>query len=236
MAYLVWIARAIAEHGVGLSPDWRIIGRLAGAGADLLVRTAALRGGLTVTVAVAARLGDADLAAHEIAFQIWSALAFALDAVAIAAQSMIGHALGADDAAEARRLGDRMIQWGWFGGFVFLALVLATIPVLPDLFSHDPAVISLVAFLFIHVALWQPIAGIVFALDGILIGAGDLRFLAIAMVAATAVLITGSFAVLELDLGIGWLWGALGAWMAVRGTALYARYRTDAWLVTGAVR
>ena len=101
MAYLVWIARAIAEHGVGLSPDWRIIVRLAGAGADLLVRTAALRGGLTVTVAVAARLGDADLAAHEIAFQIWSALAFALDAVAIAAQAMIGHALGADDAAEA---------------------------------------------------------------------------------------------------------------------------------------
>ena len=236
MAYLVWIARAIAEHGVGLGPDWRIIGRLAGAGADLLVRTAALRGGLTVTVAVAARLGDADLAAHEIAFQIWSALAFALDAVAIAAQAMIGHALGANDAAEARRLGDRMIQWGWFGGFVFLALILASIPVLPDLFSNDPAVISLVAFLFIHVALWQPIAGIVFALDGILIGAGDLRFLAIAMVAATAVLIAGSFAVLELGLGIGWLWGALGAWMAVRGTALYTRYRTDAWLITGAVR
>ena len=107
---------------------------------------------------------------------------------------------------------------------------------LPDLFSNDPAVISLVAFLFIHVALWQPIAGIVFALDGILIGAGDLRFLAIAMVAATAVLIAGSFAVLGLGLGIGWLWGALGAWMAVRGAALYARYRTDAWLITGAVR
>ena len=77
--------------------------------------------------------------------------------------------------------------------------------------------------------------GIVFALDGILIGAGDLRFLAISMVAATAVLIAGSFAVLGLGLGIGWLWGALGAWMAVRGAALYARYRTDAWLVTGAV-
>ena len=109
---------------------------------------------------------------------------------------MIGHALGANDAAEARRLGDRMIQWGWFGGSFFLALILASIPVLPDLFSNDPAVISLVALLFIHVALWQPIAGIVFALDGILIGAGDLRFLAIAMVAATAVLIAGSFAVL----------------------------------------
>ena len=85
-------------------------------------------------------------------------------------------------------------------------------------------------------ALWQPIAGIVFALDGILIGAGDLRFLAISMVAATAVLIAGAFAVLGLGLGIGWLWGALGACMAVRGATLYARYRTVAWLITGAVR
>ena len=162
-AYVAWIARAVARHEVGLAPDWRVIRQLAGAGLDLLLRTSALRGGLTVTVAVAARLGDADLAAHEIAFQIWSVLALALDAVAIAAQAMIGHALGAGDAAEARRLGDRMIQWGWWGGVAFLALVLASIPVLPDVFSNDSAVTSLAAFLFVHVAVWQPVAGIVFA-------------------------------------------------------------------------
>ncbi len=236
IAYIVWIARAVAQHDVGLTPDWRIIRQLAGAGLDLLLRTSALRGGITVTVAVAARLGDADLAAHEIAFQIWSVLALALDAVAIAAQAMIGHALGAGDAAEARRLGDRMIQWGWFGGFVFLVLVLLSIPVLPDVFSDDPAVTSLAAFLFLHVALWQPVAGVVFALDGILIGAGDLRFLAVSMVAATAILVPGAFAVLWLDLGIGWLWGALGAWMLARAVLLMARYRSDRWAITGATR
>lgn len=236
LAYMIWIARAVRDHGVGLGPDWAVITQLAGAGFDLLLRTTALRGGLTVTIAVAARIGDADLAAHEIAFQIWSVLALALDAVAIAAQAMIGRALGAGDAAEARRLGDRMIQWGWWAGVFFLFVVLALSPVLGDVFSDDPAVTSLAAFVLIHVAVWQPINGIVFALDGILIGAGDLRFLAIGMALASAVLIGGAFAVLGLDLGIGWLWGALGAWMVVRAATLLWRYQTDAWAITGAVR
>jgi len=235
-AYMAWIARAVREHGVGLGPDWAVITQLAGAGFDLLLRTTALRGGLTVTIAVAARIGDADLAAHEIAFQIWSVLALALDAVAIAAQAMIGRALGAGDAEEARRLGDRMIQWGWWGGVVFFAVVLALSPFLGDIFSDDPAVTSLAAFVLIHVAIWQPVNGIVFALDGILIGAGDLRFLAIGMAAASAVLIGGAFGVLGLDLGIGWLWGALGAWMVVRAGTLLWRYQTDAWVITGATR
>ena len=234
--YCWWIARAVTEHDVGLTPDWKVIGKLAGAGLDLLMRTAALRGGITVTVAVAARIGTDDLAAHEIAFQIWSILALSLDAVAIAAQAMIGHALGAGDAQEARRLGDRMIQWGWWGGFAMAALVFALIPVLPDVFSTDPEVVSLAAFLFIHVAVWQPVNGIVFALDGILIGAGDLRFLAIAMVTATAVLVPWSFSVLWFDLGIGWLWGAIGAWMVVRAATLLWRYQSDAWAITGATR
>lgn len=233
-AYCWWIARAVAEHDVGLGPDWRIIGHLAGAGVDLLMRTAALRGGITVTVAVAARIGTNDLAAHEIAFQIWSLLALSLDAVAIAAQALVGHALGAGDAAEARRLGDRIVQWGWWGGLAMAAAVFALIPVLPDVFSGDPEVVALAGFLFIHVAAWQPINGIVFALDGILIGAGDLRFLAVAMVTATAVLVPSAFAVLWLDLGIGWLWGALGAWMVARAATLLWRYRGDAWAVTGA--
>lgn len=235
-AYCWWIARAVTEHDVGLTPDWKVIGKLAGAGLDLLMRTAALRGGITVTVAVAARIGTDDLAAHEIAFQIWSILALSLDAVAIAAQAMIGHALGAGDAQEARRLGDRMIQWGWWGGFAMAAIVFALIPVLPDVFSADPEVVSLAAFLFIHVAVWQPVNGIVFALDGILIGAGDLRFLAIAMVTATAVLVPWSFSVLWFDLGIGWLWGAIGAWMVVRAATLLWRYQSDAWAITGATR
>jgi len=235
-AFCVWIARAVSDHDVGLLPDWRIIGRLAGAGVDLLLRTTALRGGLTVTIAVAARIGTDDLAAHEIAFQIWSILAFALDAVAIAAQSMVARSLGAGDIAEARRLGDRMIRWGWWGGILLGLMVLVSSPVLPGLFSDDPAVIALSGFLLLHVALWQPINGVVFSLDGILIGAGDLRYLAVAMIAASSVLIGGAVLVLNQGLGIGWLWGALAAWMVVRCVTLLHRYRGDQWLVVGATR
>ena len=231
-----WIANAVAEHGVSLLPDRRTITKLAGAGLDLLLRTTAMRGGLLITLAVAARIGTDDLAAHEISFQIWSVLALSLDAVAIAAQAMIGRALGAGDAALARQLGRRMIQWGWWAGVLLGLVVLTTSPIVPSIFSNDPAVTALAAFLLIHVAVWQPLNGIVFALDGILIGAGDLRFLAIAMWAASMVLIAGAFSVLWLDLGIGWLWGAIGAWMLARAGALIWRFQTESWQITGATR
>ena len=230
----MWIRAAVSEHGVSLRPDRRTIGQLAGAGFDLLLRTTALRASLTVTLAVAARIGTTDLAAHEIAFQVWSILVFSLDAIAIAAQALIGQALGAADAAEARRLGSRMIQWGWWGGVLLGLLVLMTSPILPAVFSNDPAVTALAAFLLLHVAFWQPVNGVVFALDGILIGAGDLRFLAKAMAAASVVLIVGALAVLRYDLGIGWLWAALGAWMMARAVALLARFRGEEWQVLGA--
>lgn len=231
-----WIAKAVAEHDVSLFPDRRTITKLAGAGLDLLIRTTALRGGLLITLAVAARIGTDDLAAHEIAFQFWNILALSLDAVAIAAQAMIGRALGSGDADLARQLGRRMIQWGWWAGVLLGLVVLVTSPVVPSIFSNDPAVTGLAAFLLIHVAVWQPLNGVVFALDGILIGAGDLRFLAYGMWLASMVLIVGALGVLALDLGIGWLWGALGVWMVVRAGALMWRFQTDSWQITGAVR
>ncbi|MEM9465702.1 MAG: MATE family efflux transporter [Actinomycetota bacterium] len=235
-AYIWWIARAVAEHGVGLTPDIAVIGRLASAGFDLFLRNASMRIGLTITLAVAARIGDDDLAAHEIAFQIWTALVFILDAVAIAAQAMIGKALGAGDVAQVRVLSRRMMQWGWATGILALLVVLPLSPVLPNIFTGDPAVRDLAAFLLIYVAVLAPINGAAFVLDGIIIGAGDLRFLAVATAIASAVLTGGALLVGALDLGIGWLWASLGAWMVMRTVLLGARLRTDAWLVTGADR
>ncbi|MEM8706316.1 MAG: MATE family efflux transporter [Actinomycetota bacterium] len=235
-AYIVWIARAVAEHGFGLAPDLSVIRKLAGAGFDLFLRNASMRIGLTVTLAVAARIGDDDLAAHEIAFSIWTFLVFLLDAVAIAAQAMIGKALGAGDVEQVRVLSRRMMQWGWVTGVVALIALLPLTPFLPELFTNDPAVADLAAFLLIYVAVLSPINGAAFVLDGIIIGAGDLRFLAIATAIASAVLTGGAVLVLVLGLGIGWLWASLGAWMSIRTVLLSARLRTDAWLVTGADR
>lgn len=233
--YLVWIRRAVAEHGVSMRPDPRAIGRLAGAGTDLVVRTVALRGSLTVTLAVAARIGDDDLAAHQIAFEIWNLLALTLDAVAIAAQAMVGRALGEGLAARARTIGRRVARWGAGLGVVLGVIVVATSPVVPHLFTEDEAVLALVAFLLLHVGVTQPANGLAFALDGVLIGAGDLRYLAIAMTAASAVLVVGGLIVLAVGAGIGWLWFCLELWIVVRVVTLVARFRTDAWLRTGAV-
>lgn len=232
--YVDCVRRAVHEHDVPLRPQLPLIRRLAGTAGDLFVRTAALRGVLLVSTAVATRLGLTALAAHQIAFEIWSFLALALDAVAIAGQAMIGRLLGADDAAGARIAGNRMLGWGVGAGVVLGLGVGVGHRALPHLFTDDAAVISTAAFLLVIAAVLQPLNGVVFTLDGILIGAGDLRFLARAMVLSGAVFGIGAVGVLATDSGIGWLWAALAAWMGTRALTLGLRYRSDAWVVTGA--
>jgi putative MATE family efflux protein len=234
--YLIWVGRAVAEHGISLRPEPSAMAQLAKVAGDLMIRTTALRASFTVTVAAAARIDSVSLAAHEIAFQLWMFIALALDAVAIAGQALMGRLLGAGDAAAARRVGDRMIAWGAAAGIAALLAVVVTRPWLADLFSDDAAVIAVAGTLFWHLALMQPINGVVFALDGILIGAGDMRFLAWAMTGAAAAFIPLAILVPVLDLGVVWLWGALWVLMAIRLAALWVRYRGGSWLVTGARR
>jgi putative MATE family efflux protein len=233
-AYLVWIGRAVRSHGVSLRPHAATIRSLARVGVDLFVRTVALRGSFTVAAVAAARTGTIELAAHEIAFQVMYLLALALDAIAIAGQSLVGRLLGAGDAHIARSAADRMIVWSVVLATVAGAVVLALRTALPHIFSDDDAVRALTAFLLVHTALIQPVNGAVFALDGILIGAGDQRFLAWAMVGAAAIFVPAVVAVRAVDAGIGWLWFALEMLMVARLVPLLARYRTGRWAITGA--
>ncbi|WP_420431017.1 MATE family efflux transporter [Candidatus Poriferisocius sp.] len=235
-AYVWWIRQAVTVHGVTMAPDRSLIARLAVVGLDLFLRTAALRASFTMSVAVAARLGDVDLAAHEVIYQIMFLLALILDAVAIAGQAMIGRLLGADELDQARAAGRRMIEWGLASGLVATVVLLAARPWLPLVFSSDEAVLSLVGFLMLHLAFLQPVNGVVFALDGVLIGAGDMRFLAVAMAGAAAVFIPLAMWVMAADAGIGWLWGAMWALMVARLIALLWRFASSRWLVPGAVR
>lgn len=234
--YVLRIGRAVGRLGVGLRPDPPAIARLAAVGGALLVRTAALRASLTVATAVAARLGTTDVAAHAIAFELWNLLALVLDAVAIAGQAITGRLLGAGAVDEARGAGRRMIEWGVMSGVVLGAAVVVARPVLPGVFTDDPAVAALAGFLLWWVAVMQPVNGVVFVLDGILIGAGDLRFLAVAMAGAAALFVPAALAVAAADAGIGWLWAVVGLLMAARLATLLARFATPAWSVPGAVR
>ncbi|MEM7141460.1 MAG: MATE family efflux transporter [Actinomycetota bacterium] len=236
LVFVVWIRSAVARHRVSMRPDTGVIRDLAGDGVDLFLRTASMRAALLVTLAVAARIGDDDLAAHQVAFEIWALSALILDAVAIAAQAMIGRELGAGNPARARELARRMTQWGVVCGIGTGLVILATAPLIPAAFSKDDAVLALTTFLLIHVAAAQPVAGVAYALDGVLIGAGDLRFLAKAMWAAGAAMIATALAVSAADAGIGWLWGAVHVWVAARTALVLARVRTPAWQVVGATR
>ena len=233
-AYVRVIARDVRRNDVAIRPDRRALLALSRLSVDLVVRTAALRASLVVATAVATRIGTAEGAAHQVVFEVWNALALALDAVAIAAQAMVGRLLGAGNADGARAATRRMLQWGAGAGTVFLVGVLLLRPVLPDVFTDDAAVAGLAGFLLLHVALLQPVSGLVFTLDGILIGAGDLRFLAWAMAGAATLFVPAALGVLALDLGIGWLWGAFALLQAARLAALGARWRGDRWLVLGA--
>ena len=235
-AYVWWIREAVKVQGVTMAPDRSMIAQLAVVGLDLFLRTAALRASFTISVAVAARLGDVDLAAHEVIYQLMFFVALALDAVAIAGQAMIGRLLGANELDQARAAGRRMIEWGLASGLAATVVLLASRPWLPLVFSSDEAVLSLVGFLMLHLAFLQPVNGVVFALDGVLIGAGDMRFLAVAMTGAAAIFIPLAVWIMAADAGIGWLWGAMWSLMAARLVALLWRFAGPRWLVPGAVR
>jgi putative MATE family efflux protein len=234
--YIRRVGHAARRQGADLAPHPASLAALAGVGRDLLVRTAALRAALVVATAVAARLGSVDVAAHQIAFEIWSFLALGLDAIAIAGQAMVGRALGAGDGPGARDVGRRMIEWGVALGAVVGVLVAALRTVLPHLFTDDVEVLALASFLLVWVAALQPLNAVAFVLDGVLIGAGDMRFLAWAMIVAAAVFIPAALAVLALDAGIGWLWASLGLLMATRASTLLARFASGRWIILGARR
>ncbi|MFV8183902.1 MULTISPECIES: MATE family efflux transporter [unclassified Streptomyces] len=234
--YLTVVVRGARRHGASLRPDSGGIRASAQAGVPLLVRTLSLRAILMIATAVAARLGDADIAAHQIILSLWSLLAFALDAIAIAGQAIIGRYLGADDAEGARGACRRMVEWGIAVGVVLGILVVVTRPVFLPLFTSDSVVKDAALPALVIVALSQPISGIVFVLDGVLMGAGDGPYLAWAMVITLAVFTPVALLVPTLGGGLTALWGAMTLMMAVRMLTLWVRARSGRWIVTGATR
>ncbi|MFD5507801.1 MATE family efflux transporter [Streptomyces sp. NPDC127051] len=235
-AYLFVVVRGARTHGASLRPDPVGIRACAQAGVPLLVRTLSLRAVLMIATAVAARLGDADIAAHQILLSLWSLLAFALDAIAIAGQAIIGRYLGAGDTEGAKAVCRRMVQWGIASGVVLGALVVAARPLFIPLFTGDPVVEDALLPALLVVALSQPVCGIVFVLDGVLMGAGDGRYLAWAMLLTLAVFTPAALLVPTLGGGLTALWWAMTLMMLVRMATLQLRARSGRWLVAGATR
>ncbi|MEW2494696.1 MATE family efflux transporter [Streptomyces nodosus] len=234
--YLYVVVRGARRHGASLRPDGAGIRACAQAGVPLLVRTLSLRAILMIATAVAARLGDADIAAHQIILSLWSLLAFALDAIAIAGQSIIGRCLGANDPQGAREACRRMVQWGIATGIALGLLVLVLRPLFLPLFTSDASVHHAALPALVLVAVAQPVCGVVYVWDGVLMGAGDGPYLAWAMVLTLLVFAPVALLVPMLGGGLTTLWVAMTLMMTMRMLTLWLRSRSGRWIVTGVTR
>ncbi len=231
---LVWVVVRAARHeAASLRPDLPGIRRAGRAGVPLIMRTLMLRVSLLVMTYIAAQRGEADLATMQLALTLWTFLAFTLDAVAIAAQAITGRYLGAGDREGTRKVTRRMERWGWLSGLTTGLALAALSPFLGRLFTSDPAVLDLLVPVLLVAAAAQPLAGIVFVLDGVLIGAGDGVYLAWAQLITLGVFAPSAW--LVGDYGLTWLWVAFAvSFMGARAATLLLRAHGERWMLLGA--
>jgi putative MATE family efflux protein len=231
VAFVVVVLRALRPGEARL--ELGLTRRLLSLGKWIFVRTTSLMLSFVLAGAVATRFGDAAIAAHQVAFQLWIFLALVLDSVAIAGQIIVGRELGAGRREEAYGASERMIWLSVALGAAFALVMLALAGVIPRAFTDDASVLDQTALLWPLFALMQPLNGAVFALDGILIGASDGRFLAVSMFAAFAACAAVLLITVEADWGIRGVWAALVVLVVGRLALLTTRFRRGRWLVTG---
>lgn len=237
--YLVIVGRSARRHDVGLRPDWAGVRAVSRVGSWLMLRTLSLRAAILVTVLVVTAQGPTNLAAHQLAMTLFSFLAFALDALAIAAQALIGKELGGGNIPQVRVLTRTMTRWGLgFGVLTGLGLWAASGAV-GWIFTTDAGVHAALTAALLVMAVGQPLAGYVFVLDGVLIGAGDARYLALVGLGNLVIYLPLLFWVSQLQFGdtvpgMFWVWAAFSVgYMGARGLTLGLRARTGRWMQVG---
>lgn len=238
-AYVLVARRLARRHSASLRPQREGLSGTARSGGWMFLRTVSLRVALLATVAVATGLGSAELAGWQIAFTIFSTAAFALDALAIAAQALVGRALGAAENDTVDRVLRRTSAWGVWFGVIVGAVIAAASGVIGLVFTGDAEIAALIQPALLVLAVAQPLAGFVFVLDGVLIGAGDARYLALAGVLnlvpyVPALVLVALFAG-GGPAGLAWLAAAFfGVYMLARALTLGLRVRGAAWMTAGA--
>ena len=237
--YLVVVVRHARRENAPLRPHRAGMLRGASSGGWLFLRTASLRAAMLLAVFVATSLGSPELAAFQIAMTLFAALAFALDALAIAAQALVGRGLGAGDVTQVRQVLRRCLEWGIGGGMLLGLVVVAASWVLGGLFTSAAEVTELLPPTLVVLGLSVPLGGLVFVLDGVLIGAGDARYLALTGLANLAVFVPFAGAVLlwapSGATGLAWLMAAfVFGFLGARAVTLSLRVRGTSWVRLGA--
>lgn len=229
--------RALLVERVARRPALGRMRAQLGLGRDLVLRSLAFQVCFISATAVAAHTSAAAAGAHQVMLQLWLFVALLLDSLAIAAQSLVGAALGAEAAQTARNLARTVTGYGLAFGIVLGGLFAALSGVIPDLFTSDVAVLGQIAVAWWFFVALQPVGGVVFALDGVLLGAGDVAFLRnVTLGAAVVGFLPLVWASMVLGWGLAGIWSGLTAFIVVRLVAVLARLRSGRWAVLGAVR
>ncbi|ORV39749.1 MATE family efflux transporter [Mycolicibacter engbaekii] len=234
-----WLAallflRALGTEQVSLRLDAAVLRRQLVLGRDLMVRSLAFQACFVSAAAVAARFGAAALAAHQIVLQLWTFLALVLDSLAIAAQALVGAALGAGQVRQARSVAVRVTVFSAVAAGVLAAVLAAGRVVVPGLFTGDAAVLAAVGVPWWFLVAQLPLAGIVFALDGVLLGAGDAAFMRTATVVSALVgFLPLTWLALVLNWGLAGIWSGLTTFIVLRLLFVGWRALSGRWVRAG---
>lgn len=226
--------RALVVERVSLRPEPATMRAQLGLGRDLVLRSLAFQTCFLSATSVAARTGADTVAAHQVVWQLWTFLSLVLDSLAIAAQSLVGAALGGGSAKYAKGVA-RQITWYGLGFGVVLGVLFAALSgLLPMAFTNDAAVLAEVPHAWWFFVGLQPVAGVVFALDGVFLGAGDAAYLRTATILSAAL---GYLPMVWVSLAMGWglagIWTGLSLFMVFRLITLLLRARSGQWAVVG---
>jgi putative MATE family efflux protein len=226
--------RAIRAERVPLAPDWQVMRSQLVVSRDLVIRALAFQVAYLAAAGVAGRMGAAQLAAHQIGLQLWEFIALLLDSFAIAAQALVGAALGGGAVAAAKSTAWRVSRYGLTAGVVFGALMAGGWYLIPALFTSDAGVREQAHVLWPWLVTMMPVAGVVFALDGVLLGAGDNAFIrTITVLGALGGFVPLCLLALRLDWGLSGVWAGLAAFIGIRFAGMVWRTRSGHWLVVG---
>ncbi|SFS34668.1 MATE family efflux transporter [Saccharopolyspora flava] len=229
--------RALLVEKAPLRPDWTKMRAQLGMGRDLVLRTLAFQVCFLSATSVAARTGAETAAAHQVVWQLWMFQSLVLDSLAIAAQSLVGAALGSGSVPRAKAVAKQVTWYSLVFGCGLAVFFTAVSGVLPSVFTTDAAVLAEMPHAWWFFVAVQPVAGVVFALDGVFLGAGDAAYLRTATILSAVI---GYLPLIWLALAFGWglagIWTGLSLFMVLRMVTLLLRARSGKWAVTGATR
>ncbi|WP_037162908.1 MATE family efflux transporter [Rhodococcoides fascians] len=226
---------AVVRSGVPLRPSWSIMRAQLVLGRDLVLRSLAFQACFLSAAAVASRFGAASVAANQVVLHMWNLVSLTLDSLAIAAQTLVGAALGRGDVRGATRLGWRLTVWSTIFAAVLAGVFAVGRPVIPALFTTDGSVVAEMHSIWWIFVVIVPIAGVVFALDGVLLGAGDAAFLRTATLACALIgFLPAIWMALAFDWGLRGIWFGLGVFVTLRMIAVVVRTLSGKWALVGA--